>query len=120
MNYDDIKRWCHNEMRAPADSDIYRRAKTILVAVEAASAPTWLSDAAEALGLVRPVDGAPLALNWTQVLEEIRDLVDDRDHWKTRAEQAEFSLGACRDECAALRQNEAILAEQARPEGYLR
>lgn len=50
-------------------------------------APPWLSDVAEALGIVRPSDGAPLALNWTQALEEIRDLLDDRDHWKKRAEQ---------------------------------
>lgn len=37
------------------------------------ASPPWLSDAAEALGLVRSSDGAPLALNWNQVLEEIRD-----------------------------------------------
>lgn len=37
-----------------------------------------------------------------------------------RGEQAEFSLSASRDECSALRQNEAILAEQACPEGLLR
>lgn len=79
MNYEDIRRWCHDEMRAPADSDIYRRAKAILVAVEAANAPTWLSDAAEALGLVRPVDGAPVALNWTQVIQHIWELREDRD-----------------------------------------
>jgi hypothetical protein len=41
--------------------------------------PCWLSDAAEALGAVRPEDGAPLALNWNQVLEAIRDMRDERD-----------------------------------------
>lgn len=97
MNYDDIKRWCHSEMRAHADSDIYRRANAILVAVEAASAPTWLSDAAEALGEVRRSDGAPLALNWTQVLEAIRDLREDRDEWKLRAEQSEYHHECCRN-----------------------
>jgi hypothetical protein len=40
----------------------------------AAEAPPWLSDAAEALGEVRPDDGAPKALNWTQVIQGIRDL----------------------------------------------
>lgn len=41
--------------------------------------PPWLSDAAEALGECRPEDGAPLALNWTQVIQGIRDLREDRD-----------------------------------------
>ena len=40
--------------------------------------------------------------------------------YKKRAEAAEFSLDVCRDECAALRQNEMILAEQAYPAGVLR
>jgi hypothetical protein len=57
-----------------------------------ASAPSWLADAAEALGEVRPEDGAPLALNWTQVIEAIREDREDRDHWKKRAEAAEYAL----------------------------
>ena len=58
-----------------------------------ASAPSWLGDAAEALGEVRPDDGAPLALNWTQVITAIHELREDRDHWKKRAESAEYALG---------------------------
>lgn len=45
-----------------------------------ASAPSWLGDAAEALGEVRLEDGAPLALNWTQVIAAIHELREDRDH----------------------------------------
>lgn len=51
--------------------------------------PPWLADAAEALGEVRPEDGAPLALNWVQVLNAIRDLRRERDEWKRRAESVE-------------------------------
>ena len=54
--------------------------------------PPWLADAAEALGEVRPEDGAPLALNWTQVIAAIHELREDRDHWKLRAESAEYAL----------------------------
>lgn len=81
MNYEDIKRWCLSQL-GPDESlslEQRQRAKAILVAVEAASAPSWLSDAAEALGDVRPDDGAPLALNWTQVIQRIRDLREDQD-----------------------------------------
>jgi len=46
---------------------------------EAGKGPPWLADAAEALGEVRPEDGAPLALNWTQVIQCIRELREDRD-----------------------------------------
>lgn len=62
-----------------------------------ASAPSWLGDAAEALGEVRSEDGAPLALNWTQVIEAIHELREDRDHWKLRAERAEYTQesGVC-------------------------
>jgi hypothetical protein len=49
---------------------------------DAALFPPWLADAAEALGEVRPEDGAPLALNWTQVIAAIHELRDERDHWK--------------------------------------
>lgn len=48
-------------------------------AVAAGKGPPWLSDAAEALGEVRPSDGAPNALNWTQLLQRIRELREDRD-----------------------------------------
>lgn len=56
-----------------------------------ASAP-WLSDVAEALGMVRPCDGAPLALNWTQALAEIRDLHE----WHVAVDKA---LRRWRSEC---------------------
>lgn len=56
-----------------------------------AGAPSWLGDAAEALGEVRPSDGAPLALNWTQVIAAIHELREDRDEWKLRAERAEYT-----------------------------
>jgi hypothetical protein len=81
VNYEDIKRWCLSQLGPDETLSLEQRqrAKAILVAVEAASAPTWLSDAAEALGLVRPVDGAPMALNWTQVIQHIRELREDRD-----------------------------------------
>lgn len=79
------------------------------------AAPPWLSDAAEALGMVRQSDGAPLALNWTQALEEIRDLLDDRDHWKKRAEQAEYALDLpkCRH-CGCLVTAHAVDDEERR------
>lgn len=79
------------------------------------AAPPWLSDVAEALGIVRPSDGAPLALNWTQALEEIRDLLDDRDHWKKRAEQAEYALDLpqCRH-CGCLVTAHAVDDEERR------
>ena len=68
MNHEDIRKWCHEEMGALADSPMYARGRAILALVNAADAPPWLADAAEALGEVRHDDGAPLALNWTQVL----------------------------------------------------
>jgi len=76
---DEIRQWCHDEMRALKGSVIYNRAQSILLLVSRASAPPWLGDAAEALGEVRPDDGAPLALNWTQVIQAIRELREDRD-----------------------------------------
>jgi hypothetical protein len=75
---------------------------------------------ADALEHVRHEDGAPKRLTREILLELVNDLREDRDDWKKRAEASEFSLGVCRDECAALRQNEDILAEQACPEGGLR
>lgn len=60
---------------------------------------SWLSDMAEALGEVRPEDGAPLALNWTQVVAAIHDMREERDEWKKRAESAEYALAPylCRE-----------------------
>lgn len=54
--------------------ELERFAAEHLDAAKVYAAPPWLSDVAEALGMVRPCDGAPLALNWTQALTEIRDL----------------------------------------------
>jgi hypothetical protein len=85
------------------------------VEYQAPVAPPWLSDVAEALGLVRPSDGAPLALNWTQALEEIRDLRDDRDHWKKRAEQAEYAIDLPRcKHCGCLVTAHAVDDEERR------
>lgn len=62
-----------NELERKAE----RNLREALDAAEVYAAPPWLSDVAEALGMVRPCDGAPLALNWTQVLAEIRDQRDE-------------------------------------------
>jgi hypothetical protein len=91
--YEELRAWCHGEMRAASDTPIYKRADTILKLLDVATMPPWLADAAEALGEVRPEDGAPLALNWTQVIAAIHELREDRDHWKQRAESAEYALG---------------------------
>ena len=97
MNNEDIRKWCHQEMRALADSPMYARGRAILALVTAADAPPWLADAAEALGRVRPSDGAPLALNWNQVLQEIRDLRDERDGWKANCESWRMVYNAWQD-----------------------
>jgi len=97
MHDETIRHWCHNEMRAPAGSEIYRRAKAILALVDNAVAPPWLADAAVALGKVRPIDDAPLALNWNQVLQEIRELRDERDHWKANCESWHMVYNAWQD-----------------------
>jgi hypothetical protein len=102
MNYDDIRQWCHAEMRAPSDSPMYARGRAILALLDIASSPPWLADLAEALGEVRPDDGAPLALNWTQVIEAIRDLRDDRDSWKSTSESWRTSCVAWQDWSAEL------------------
>jgi hypothetical protein len=62
--------------RQKAVVEVERAVDEIAVRV---TAPPWLSDAAEALGEVRPDDGAPLALNWTQVIQRILDLREDQD-----------------------------------------
>jgi hypothetical protein len=46
---------------------------------------------AEALGLVAP-DGTPLALNWTQAINGIRDLKDERDDVRREKKQACIAL----------------------------
>lgn len=94
MTLEEIERWCHREMAAPDGLPIHQRAVAILDLVRSAKSPPWLADAAEALGEVRPEDGAPLALNWTQVIEAIHELREDQDHWKRRAEAAEYALAA--------------------------
>ena len=80
----------------------------------------WLAEMAEILEHVRHEDSAPLRLTPKILLELVGALREEKDHWQKRAEAAEFSLGVSQDECALLRQNEAILAEQASPEGHLR
>ena len=92
-----IRDWCHSEMRAHVHSDRHRRAKAILALVDNAVAPPWLADAAKALGMVRPIDGAPLALNWTQVLAAIRELRDERDGWKANCESWRMVYNAWQD-----------------------
>jgi hypothetical protein len=67
------------------------------------TAPSWLSDAAEALGEVRPEDGAPLALNWTQVVRAIYDQRAERDNWRARAEKAERERDEAHSELSRLR-----------------
>lgn len=57
--------------------ELERFAAEALDAAKVYTAPPWLSDVAEALGMVRPYDGAPLALNWTQALAAIRDQRSD-------------------------------------------
>lgn len=76
------------------------------------TAPSWLSDAAEALGEVRPEDGAPLALNWTQVVRAIYDQRAERDNWRARAEKAERE----RDKAADRADRFAATAEEWRRE----
>jgi len=46
--------------------------------------PEWLAAAAEILGHVR--------LTPDVLLDLVRDLHDDRDHWRQRAESAEYAL----------------------------
>lgn len=97
MNNEDIRKWCHQEMRALAGSPMHARGAAFLKLLDASLAPPWLADAAEALGEVRPEDGAPLALNWTQVIHGIRELREDRDDWKLRAEQSAYHHDCCQN-----------------------
>jgi len=97
MTYEELRSWCHGEMRAACDTAIHKRAAAILKLLDVATMPPWLADAAEALGEVRPEDGAPLALNWTQVIAAIHDLREERDDWKLRAEQAAYHHDCCQN-----------------------
>jgi hypothetical protein len=56
--------------------------------------PPWLADAAEALGEVRPEDGAPLALNWTQVIAAIRTTPSEHHHAGEHLRQPGRARGA--------------------------
>lgn len=56
--------------------------------------PPWLSDAAEALGETRPEDGAPLAMNWSQVLHAIRELRAENENYDLICDGATpYSMG---------------------------
>jgi len=48
--YEELRAWCHGEMRAVSDTVIHKRAVAILKLLDAATMPPWLADAAEALG----------------------------------------------------------------------
>jgi hypothetical protein len=95
--YEELRAWCHGEMRAASDTPIYKRADAILKLLNVALFPPWLADAVEALGECRPEDGAPLALNWTQVIAAIHELREDRDDWKLRAEQSAYHHDCCQN-----------------------
>ena len=53
----------------------------------------WLADMAEALEHVRHEDSAPKLLTPDVLLGLVNELREDRDHWKKRAESAEYALG---------------------------
>jgi hypothetical protein len=55
--------------------------------------PPWLAEAAEALGEARPEDGAPLALNWTQVIAAIRELRRERDRLENKVDELWTRIG---------------------------
>lgn len=76
----------------PTHEELRAWCAAFLKLLDASLAPPWLADAAEALGEVRPEDGAPLALNWTRVIAAIRDMREERDEWKKRAKSAEYAL----------------------------
>ena len=73
----------------------------------------WMADMADALEHIRHEDGGPKLLKPDVLLGLVNELREDRDHWKLRAEQAEYVHAGCDQE-------RAILAEQACPEGHLR
>lgn len=53
-----------------------------------------LADAADAMGIVRKSDGAPLVLSWTQALLEMRELRESRD--ESDGEAIELGSGLSR------------------------
>jgi len=65
---------------------------TLIMEYQDRQGPVWLTDAAEALGAVRP-DGTPLSLNWTQVLESIRDLRREKEVARPKPDQMGASWG---------------------------
>lgn len=97
MTHEELRAWCLGEMRALAGSPMHERGAAFLKLLDAVLGPPWLADAAEALGRVRPVDGAPLALNWNQVIQEIRAMRDERDHWKANCESWRMVYNAWQD-----------------------
>ena len=53
----------------------------------------WMADMAEVLEHVRHEDGGPKLLTPDVLLGLVNELREDRDHWKLRAERAEYALG---------------------------
>lgn len=49
-----------------------------------------ICDMCDALRKVRPEDGAPLLHTFSEIIEEIDALMDERDYWKRRAKHAEL------------------------------
>lgn len=87
---------------------------------ELLAGPPWLAEAAEALGQVQP-DGKPLALNWTQVLEEIRRLRTEEEESKATVkrlsvamEEIAFGLGCDASKVQILLTLKETLASSAR------
>ena len=114
MTHEELRAWCHGEMRALAGSPMHARGAAFLKLLDASLAPPWLADAAEALGEVRSEDSAPLALNWTQVIEAIHELREDRDHWKKRGEAAEIESAGGQDiALAACSESRRLILEMA-------
>jgi len=58
---------------------------------------------AEALEHVRHEDGGPKLLKPDVLLGLVNELREDRDHWKLRAERAEYAPAVCDQERAGRR-----------------
>lgn len=52
----------------------------------------WMADMADVLEHVRHEDGGPKLLTPDVLLGLVNELREDRDHWKLRAERAEYAL----------------------------
>jgi hypothetical protein len=52
----------------------------------------WMADMADALEHIRHEDGGPKLLKPDVLLGLVNELREDRDHWKKRAESAEYAL----------------------------